>query len=78
MSKAKAKRNLKILITAGLPYTLIGMAVILGGIFILKQLMAGSDYLGTVLLVWLTFFWLIYQPLFRKKIRKVSENLKNS
>ena len=78
MLKTNIKRNLRLLLTAGLPYTLCGMAVILGGIFVLKHFMAGSDYLGTILIVWLAFFWLIYQPLFMRRIRKVSDNLRNS
>ena len=72
MWRKEAKRNLVIFLKAGLPYTLAGAVVIFGGIYALKYLLAGSEHLSTLLLLWLALFWLIYQPLFRKRIRKVA------
>jgi hypothetical protein len=72
MWKSDAKRNLRLFFRAGLPYTLVGMAVIFGGIYALKKIFAGSDYLTALLFLWLALFWFIYQPLFRKRIHKVA------
>lgn len=71
MWKSDLKRNLGIFLKAGLPFTLAGMAVVFGGIHLLRKLFAGSEYQSTVLFLWLALFWLIYQPLFRRRLRDV-------
>ena len=72
MWKTDAKRNLRLFFRAGLPFTIIGMAIIFTGIYALKKVFAGSDYLTGMLFLWLALFWFIYQPLFRKRIQKVA------
>lgn len=72
MWKKEASRNLSVFFKAGLPYTLLGMAIIFAGIYALKRIFAGSEYLTAILFVWLALFWMVYQPLFRKRIRKVA------
>ncbi|MGD9212202.1 MAG: hypothetical protein PVI90_15580 [Desulfobacteraceae bacterium] len=72
MWKTDAKRNISLFFKVGLPYTLIGVMVIFSGIYALKRIFAKSEYLTAILFIWLGLFWMIYQPLFRKRIRKVT------
>lgn len=72
MGKDAFKENMRILLKAGLPYTIFGMAIVFAGIYALQRLFAGSDYLTVILFLWLALFWFVYQPLFRNRIRKVS------
>lgn len=76
MWKAEVKRNLKLFLRAGLPYTLVGAFIILSGIFVLKKRLAGSDYQTAALFIWLGLFWFVYQPLFRKRIRRIHSQAK--
>ena len=71
MWKSEAKSNLAVLVKAGIPYTLAGMAIVFAGLYLLKHVFADSDYLVAILFVWLAVFWGIYQPLFRKRIDRV-------
>lgn len=73
MWKEEARKNLKIFIKAGLPYTIAGVLIIFAGMFIVQKVFAESEYLTTLLFVWIGLFWLVYQPLFRKRIRKMSQ-----
>lgn len=78
MANKEAKRNLAIFMKAGLPFTLVGMAVVFLGLYIIKRFMAGSEHVNIVLFLWLAVFWFVYQPLFKKRIRNVADNLKQS
>lgn len=69
MWKKEARRNIDLFIKVGLPYTVGGVVVVLAGIYALKRLFAGSDYLSAILLLWLAVFWFLYQPLFRKRVK---------
>lgn len=75
MWKTDTKRNIRLFLKAGLPYTLVGMVAIFGGIYGLKRIFAGSEYLTAILFIWLGLFWIIYQPLFRKRIGKVANQI---
>ncbi len=74
MAKDVFKENMRILLKAGLPYTILGMVIVLGGLYALRRVFDGSEYLSAILFLWLALFWFIYQPLFRNRIRKVSGN----
>ncbi len=80
MWKKEVKTNLTLFVKAGLPYTIGGMAIVFLGLFLLKQIFAGNEYLTYILFAWLAVFWLIYQPLFKNKIAntKIKMNMKNS
>ncbi len=78
MWNQESKRNLTVFLKAGLPYTVAGVLIVFGGLYALKEVLAGSEYLTVILFLWLAVFWLIYQPLFRKRIRKVAEQLKQT
>lgn len=73
----EAKRNLKVFLKAGLPYTIIGMLIVFAGLYLLKQIFNDNEHLVVILFLWLALFWFIYQPLFRKKIRKVASSMDN-
>lgn len=73
-----AKNNLVILIKTGLPFTVLGMIIVFLGIYILKQMFAGNEYLVAILFVWLAVFWTIYQPLFKNQIVKIKAKTKNN
>ena len=70
----KDKNNLAVFLKVGLPYTIAGALVIFLGIYLLKHLFVDSKHLTAIVLIWLAFFWFIYPPLFRKKI-KATKNL---
>ncbi len=72
MAKGAFKENMRILLKAGLPYTIAGMVVVFAGLYLLRRVFDGSEYLTAILFLWLALFWFIYQPLFRSRIRKVS------
>lgn len=72
MSKEQTRRNVRLLLKAGLPYTCAGMVIVFVGIYVLKHFFAHSSYLTAILFLWLAAFWLVYQPLFRKRIQSVS------
>ena len=75
METREAKKRLVVFLKAGLPFTIIGMVLVLGGLWVLKYLFHGSEYLSLLLFAWLAVFWFIYQPLFRKRIQKVKGQL---
>jgi len=75
MTVIERKKRLKVFINAGLPYTLIGIVVVLGGIELLRYLFADSEYQTVILFTWLALFWAIYQPLFRNKILKIQKEM---
>ena len=64
----EAKKKLAVFLKVGIPYTIGGVLIIFLGIYVLKHLLVNNKYLSTIIFVWLAIFWLIYQPLFRKKI----------
>ncbi len=72
MAKGAFKNNMRILLKAGLPYTILGMVVVFAGLYGLQRLFAGNDYLTAILFLWLALFWFVYQPLFRNRVRKIS------
>lgn len=76
--KQNSKRNLLLLIKAGIPLTILGMLVVFIGIYIVKHFLAGTQYFSIALIVWLALFWFIYQPIFIRKIRKVDADLKKA
>ncbi len=77
MFDQQARTRFKVLLRVGIPYTIFGVCVVLGGIYLLKNIFADSDYLLAILLLWLAVFWFIYQPLFRKKILEVARQLES-
>ncbi len=78
MGKQDKQNFSSILVKVGIPYTLVGMAVVFAGIYLLKHFFAESSYLTAFIFLWLALFWFIYQPLFRKRIREVGKKTKNS
>jgi hypothetical protein len=64
-----------VLLKAGLPFTVIGMLVVFGGLFLLKRYFAQSEHLSIILFGWLAVFWFVYQPLFRQRIQRVKQRL---
>jgi hypothetical protein len=75
MSKKIAKQKFKLLLKVCIPYTLGGMAVVLGGIYLLKYLFGDSEYLIVFLFLWLALFWFIYQPMFRRQMQKALQKM---
>ncbi|MCB2188729.1 MAG: hypothetical protein KQJ78_20105 [Deltaproteobacteria bacterium] len=71
--KQTTKKNLSLFLAVALPYTLIGMAVIFGGIWTIKHFMPNSEYQDMILLIWIAIFWFIYQPMFRRAIFRWKE-----
>jgi hypothetical protein len=71
MSKKEQKQRLTVFLKAGLPYTIIGMALIFSGIYLIKFIFADSEYLTAILFLWLAVFWFVYQPLFRRRIMQI-------
>ena len=78
MWKKEAKENLTVFIKAGLPFTIVGMAIVFLGIYLLKHLLADNEYLTAILFAWLAVFWIIYQPLFKNRIARIRADLKNN
>jgi len=78
MWKKEAKRNFAVFLKAGLPYTVAGMVVVFAGLYSLKHVFEQSRYLTVILFGWLALFWFIYQPLFRRRIQKVKDDLKRA
>lgn len=76
MANREAKKRLMVFLKAGLPYTVAGMAVVFAGLYLLKHFFADSEYLTVMLFAWLAVFWLVYQPLFRRRIERVKRGLK--
>ncbi|MFH1152369.1 MAG: hypothetical protein V1793_01015 [Pseudomonadota bacterium] len=75
MWKQEAKNNLIVFMKAGLPYTVAGMVIVFSGLYALKKIFFGNEYLVAILFVWLAVFWGIYQPLFRHRIHKVKNRI---
>jgi hypothetical protein len=78
MAASEGKQRFMVFIKAGLPYTLVGMGVVFGGLAGLKHFFNDSEYLTAILFLWLALFWFIYQPLFRKRIFKVKKQMDKS
>lgn len=78
MWKKEVKSNLTLFVKAGLPYTLGGMAIVFLGLYLLRLLFAGNEYLGYMLFAWLAVFWIVYQPLFKNKMISIKAKMKNS
>lgn len=78
MAASEGKQRFMVFIKAGLPYTLVGMGVVFGGLAALKHFFNDSEYLTAILFLWLALFWFIYQPLFRKRIFKVKQQMDKS
>ena len=70
------KNNFSVFLKAGLPYTVIGMIVVFGGLYLIKGIFSDSEYLTVILFGWLALFWFVYQPLFRKRIKKLKGSTK--
>jgi hypothetical protein len=71
MAFSDGKQRFMVFIKAGLPFTIVGMGVVFGGLAGLKHFFGDSEYLTPVLFLWLALFWFIYQPLFRRQILRV-------
>ena len=72
------KQRFTVFIKAGLPYTLVGMGVVFGGLAGLRHFFGDSEYLTAILFLWLALSWFIYQPLFYKRILKVKNSMGRS
>lgn len=75
MRNSDGKQRLIVFLKAGLPYTIGGMLVIFGGIWVIKHFFPESRYQTVLLFGWLAVFWFIYQPLFRRRIEVVKKRL---
>lgn len=64
----ETKTNLLLLLKAGLPFTLLGIAAVFLGIHGIRYFFSESRYFTVILFLWLALFWFIYQPMFRKRI----------
>ena len=71
MLNKEAKTNLALLVKAGIPFTLMGMIIVFAGLYALKKIFAGNEYLVAILFIWLAIFWMIYQPLFKNRMIKI-------
>ena len=78
MAARDGKQRFMVFLKVGLPYTIIGMVVVFGGIAGLRHFFGDSEYLTVILFLWLALFWFIYQPLFRKQILKVKNSMDKS
>lgn len=76
MWKKEAITNLGLFFKIGLPYTLAGVGIIFAGIYGLKYFFGNSEYLTVLLFLWMAVFWFIYQPLFRKKIKRTTGHMR--
>ena len=75
MWKKEARKNLTIFIKTGLPYTAAGVVIIFAGIYGLKYFLGDSEYLTALLFLWMALFWFIYQPLFRRKVKRYAQQI---
>lgn len=75
MGKKVAKQKFKLLLKVCIPFTLAGMAIVLGGIYLLKCFFGESEHLFVILLLWLALFWFIYQPMFRRQMHKALQKM---
>jgi hypothetical protein len=75
MERQETRKRLRLLIRVGLPYTVIGMGVVFLGLYGVRHFFRDSDYLSLLLFSWLAVFWFIYQPLFKKKIQHIRQQL---
>ena len=75
MWKKEARKNLTIFIKTGLPYTVAGVVIIFAGIYGLKHFFGESEYLTAMLFLWMALFWFIYQPLFRRKVKRYAQQM---
>ncbi len=78
MWNKEAKTNLILLVKAGIPFTLIGMVIVFAGLYALKKIFAGNEYIVAILFGWLAVFWMIYQPLFKNRIVKIKTMMKKN
>jgi di/tricarboxylate transporter len=78
MAASNKNQRFMVFLKAGLPYTLIGMGVVFGGLAGLRFFFDDSEYLTAILFLWLALFWFIYQPLFRKRILRVKNSMNRS
>lgn len=56
---------------AGLPYMIAGLAIVFGGIWLIKHFLSGHPSQNLLFIFWLGLFWLIYQPMLYRRIRSV-------
>lgn len=71
------KERFTVFLKAGLPFTLIGVIVVFGGLYFIKRTFSDSEYLTVILFGWLALFWFVYQPLFRKRIKKEKDKYRS-
>ncbi len=76
MFDEEVRKNFVVLLKVGIPYTIIGMGVVFGGIYLLKKLLGNSEYLTVTMFLWLAVFWFIYQPLFRRRMKRLAQKIK--
>jgi high-affinity Fe2+/Pb2+ permease len=75
MAVSEGKQRFMVFVKAGLPYTIAGMIIVFGGIWGIRHWLGESEYLTAVLFLWLALFWFVYQPLFRRRILKVKQDM---
>lgn len=72
MSKKESAKRFQVFVKAGLPFTILGMAVVFAGIYLIRAFLGDRSYSGALMFVWLAVFWFVYQPLFRRRILSVA------
>ncbi|MHC1724594.1 MAG: hypothetical protein AB9866_00985 [Syntrophobacteraceae bacterium] len=68
--KQKFEKLTGILFKVGIPYTIVGIGIVFAGIYGLKHFFAQNEYLNVMQFFWLVVFWLVYQPLLKRRIDK--------
>jgi len=71
------KERFSVFLKAGLPFTVIGVIVVFGGLYLIKRIFSDNEYLTVILFGWLALFWFVYQSLFRKSIKKEKDKYKS-
>jgi len=64
------KTNFRFFLRTALPCLIAGMVVAFGGLYLLWRFMDGHEYASLALLAWLSVFWAIFPPLFRKVVKR--------
>ncbi len=75
MVKQETRKNIALLLKAGIPFTLFGMAAVFLGLYGIRLFFSDSRYFTVILFLWLAVFWFVYQPLFRKRMITLKKKL---
>lgn len=76
MLSKETKSNIRLLLKVGIPFTLLGMAIVFAGLYGVKYYFSDNKYFSVILFFWLAAFWFIYQPLFRKRMISLKKKLR--